>query len=247
MKSFKRVLLPSFVVLSIMILAAAPARAACELDGFNHPSVATIFGQDTDPGTCNGQIISLCNAILVSPTVAITSADCANTWATGDGGVFNLTATWLNHNPGTRADCTGADRISSYHVHPLWDGSTTSPYNIGVIVLDASSAQAPATLPAAGDVSLLLRNDPLDVVAYVPGATGLDPTTRQVAARSFARATDFYLKVKGNACADEPDGSGVFLPSSQDVLGMSISSKQGNLRLDIPEVRSFLSAYVTLP
>jgi hypothetical protein len=240
-----RSLFVMFALFSAGAVFSASAHAACGLDGFNHPSVSMIFGQQTDPGTCNAQIVSGCNAVLVSPTVAITSAGCADLWATGGG--FNLTATWLNHNPASGADCVGADRIASYHVHPSWDGTNASPYNIGVIVLDAPSAQAPAALPSAGAVALLERGDPLDVAAY-SSTDGFATTMRRGQTVTFARDTDFHFKVKatGGACPTQ-EGAGAFEFSSQDILGMSVNANAGFLRLDIPEVRSFLSGFVTLP
>jgi hypothetical protein len=240
-----------FAVL-VAAMAVSPALAGCDNDGNGHPAVNSIFGQLTDPNTCNEQVVSLCNATLISPTVAITSAECAQEWATGDGGVFNLTATWLSNDPNDRTDCASADRIASYQIHPSFDpANPESAFNIGVIVLAAPSTKTPASLPAAGAVDLLSRGDPLDAVSYVQGKTGLDPTLRLVAPSELAQVTAAFLKIKkapGGSCTLGDGGSGVFSPGGQAVLGMNIDSAHGNwLRLDIPEVRDFLDDYVTVP
>ena len=231
-------------------VAVAPVLAICALDGTGHPSVSVIFGQTTDPGTCNEQLISGCQAILVSPTVAITSGSCAAEWASGGG--FNLTAAWLSDNPSDSIDCGTADRIAAFHVHPSFDpANLESPFNIGVIELAASSSHAYASLPAAGAVDLLSRNAPLEAVAYTADGGSIVNATRNVGSAILARTTASFFKIRkadNASCTPGVEGSGVFLPGSQSLVGMNIGSQKGSqLRLDIPEVRDFLDDYVTLP
>ncbi len=230
-------------------LVISPALAVCEFDGTGHPSVSIIFGQLTDPGTCNEQIISTCEATLISPTVAITTASCANEWATGGG--FELTATWLSNTPDDFLDCASADRIASFHTHPSFDpADTESPFNIGVIVLAASSTHSYASLPAAGAVDLLSSGEPVEAVAYVSQAAGTSSGVRTVGSAILTKTTSTFFKIRkvDHGCTPGFDGSGVFLAGGQDLIGMNIGSQKGSqLRLDIPEVRDFLDDYVTLP
>jgi hypothetical protein len=221
-------------------------RAACDLDA-THSSVSSLFGQQGDPSTCATGVIAACNAVLVSPTVAVTSAECGLDWRTSGG--IPVSAVYLNHNPAIWSDCAGADLIASFHPHPDWDGTNDSPFNVAVLVLAAASAQTPAVLPEAGAIDALLRRTPLDVVGYGGFSGGLVQSQRRVTTLDLARRTDAFLKVhRGNQCVVAPSGSGVFLSGTQQLVGLNTGSARGLiLRLDTPEVRDFLGDFVTLP
>lgn len=228
------------------------ATATCRLDAGSHPSVAYVFGQVSDPSTCSAELISGCAATLVSPTVAVTSGDCAITW--GDPTPFTVTAKYLAFSDEHMIGCGQVARIASFFVHPQHVyGEADSPFNIGAIVLEEPIGVTPASLPAAGDLASLRRGDLLEVVS--PGFVG--PQTdaaRNIGQASFFRIGDssFLVRSKGNTCVPSFDGGGVFLPGGQDLVGLIVGGtssvrQRKHLRLDTLAVRDFLADLVPLP
>jgi len=229
------------------------------LDGNNHPSVGYVFAQQSDPNTCSAELIAGCSATLVSPTVAVTSGGCADAFATG-GGVFNITAVWINFNPDDPFDCASASRVDALYVHPGYDpGVVPSPFDIGVAVLSAPATVAPASLPAADSQGGHARGDLFDIVNWsgVTGGTIYD-YRRRFSPASFMSGDAGFLKLKltlngGHICIGGTEGGGVFLPSSQDLAALIVNTGGGGckiadyLRLDAPGVRDFLDDFLTLP
>jgi hypothetical protein len=228
-------------------LAAAPALAACAPDGTGHPAESFIFAQIQDPATCVEYLTSACEAVLISPTVAITTGDCVVSWTVNTG--FNITAWWISNNPDDNIDCGTADRVDSWHLHPNYDpANPESPFNIGVIVLAAASTHPYASLPAAGALDLLPHDQALDAVAYVDNGGPIDPLSRFVGTAALGKTTQYTFKLrKAAGCTPDTAGSGVFLPGGQDLMGINLDSRGTQLRLDSPEVRDFLDDFVTLP
>lgn len=241
------------IVLALLAPGPAAAMAAgCDPDGAGHPSVAYIVGQQSDPNSCEVDVISGCGAVLLSPAIALTSGDCAAAWL--DSGLFNLTAIWLNFNSESTLVCSEPARVDTFVLHPGYDpAAPDSPTNLAVIVLASASSVTPATLPGAGDVDMLLRNDPLDIVGFRGVGTSGSNRERSVSSFPLGRVTETLLKLrKGGDCVPPGEGTGIFLPGGQNLVGMTLNLVSGgstgfHLRLDTPVVRDFLDDYVAVP
>jgi len=228
------------------------------LDGNNHPSVGFMFAQQTDPGTCNSELVGGCSAILVSSTVAITSGGCADSFL--NGGPFNITAVWLNVNPDNPFDCSTALRVDSIHLHPNYvAGQPLSTGDIGVLVLAAPTTVAPATLPTANSQGGYNRGDLFEIVNWggITKGNVYDYRRRFSPAEFTSGDADFLgfkLTLNGShICMGGIEGGGAFLPSSQNVTSLIIDGSASGckasrlLRLDTANVRDFLDDYMTLP
>lgn len=197
-------------------------------------------------------MISGCAAVLISPTVAVTSGACADVWANPY--PYNVTASWLAFSDQNMIGCGTVSRVASFHAHPDFDyGDLTSPYNIGVVVLAEPAPVTPASLPSAGELDGLLRGDLLDVVS--PGFTGPPrDAERQSGSVTFFRADEYFFSARArqSQCVPRAEGGGAFTPGTQDLLGVIMeASWPGNkrvyLRLDSDEARNFLDDFVSLP
>jgi len=249
-----------FVLASIAGGAPALAINNGPLDGNNHPSVGMIFGQQSDPNTCNAEVIGGCTATLISPTVAVSSGACADIFAHPEEYGYILTAVWINFNGDDPVDCSAASRVDSIHVHPSFDETQLdSPTNLGVFVLTAPATVTPATLPAANSQGGHVNGDSFEVVNWGTEAGGsfLSFRRRFSPARFMSSDADFlklHLTLNGgHICLGSVDGGGAFLPASQNLAALISSGDSGNckvadyLRLDTPAARAFLDDYVTLP
>lgn len=256
MRSPRVPVLASFTVVILAAFGHGPALAAgCDLDGNNHPGIGYMFAQQSDPNTCSAELIASCGATLVSPTVAITTGDCAFAFSDPNS-PFNITAVWVNFDGGMLLGCGNPSRIASFHLHPGYDPSTPeSGTNIGVLVLDAAASVTPASLPAAGALDLAARGDLYDQVA--PGTIDTDTnvldTKRRFTTLPLARVNATHIKMRErNKCVPAVQGGGIFEPGSLNLVAMTDALVGGgltgfHLRLDTATVRDFLDDFVTLP
>src|SRR5947209_216813 len=108
-------------VLLVTFWVVRPALALDILDGSAHPSVGNIFAQQSDPNTCQAEVLTSCSATLISPTVAVTSGACAEQLVDNADYGYHLTAIWVSFNGSDLFDCATASRVSSEHFHPSFD------------------------------------------------------------------------------------------------------------------------------
>jgi hypothetical protein len=154
MRMRKLMTLPAALVAAFAItVVPAGAITGGELDGNRHPNVAMIVFYQPD-----GRF--RCSATLVSPTVLVTAAHCAD----GVRGKVIATFETVAPTPTPRAADDPGDGMSAVgysapvpgwltgtpHAHPLWDGGLqlNDLHDVGVVVLDAPyTGAAPASLP----------------------------------------------------------------------------------------------------
>jgi V8-like Glu-specific endopeptidase len=256
-----------FVAAWALAWRTAPASAISfgAPDGSAHPNVGAIIAGDTEPDAT--LMSGFCTGTLISPTVFLTAAHCTdhfeanghNAWVTFDAQITQ---------GGTFIPVT-------MHTNPEWvfykDFGMAHNYDIAVATFEFPLASpAPAALPVAGLLDgRNLRNDYFTVVGYGAVRTSKkggpnafeDPNNyqRNVATRSFQSLKANWLTLSGNEATGSggtcygDSGGPHFLNASDTVVSTTIRgdavcrAMTETLRLDTPQARRFLGAYVTLP
>jgi V8-like Glu-specific endopeptidase len=239
--------------LAISLAVAAPAGAITggTADGNGHPNVGGLVAAQAYPdGTW-----TYCTGTLISPTVFLTAAHCAE----ADRVRVTFSSAYQD------GDKTYA---GTWHGDPAYNQSQSDPHDIAVVVLDkAVSGIAPASLPQAGSLGKLPKNQKFTSVGYgayevTNGPGGHDylyDDVRNVATGTLNTTTQSWLKISMNAshgdggtCYGDSGGPN-FLGTSNIVAATTITgdsvcgSTNVDYRLDTPSARNFLSAYVALP
>ena len=148
----RRVLLV-LAVLTGLLLTASPAGAVVNgtADGTRHPNVG---GLVNDTQYSDGTWL-YCSGTLISPTVFLTAAHCAD-----DGARVRVT-----FDPAYQ----DGDKVyaGTFAADPAYPGPTSDPHDIAVVVLDkAVKGITPARLPAAGSLGSLTSGSPITSVGY---------------------------------------------------------------------------------
>jgi len=244
----------SAAVILAALIAASPAAAITNgsPDGDGHPNVA---GLVNDTQYSDGTWI-YCSGTLISPTVVLTAAHCNDDGA----------RTRVTFDP---AYVDGDKTYSgTFHSDPLYGGPTSDYHDIAVIVLDqAVKGIAPATLPKAGSLSHLSKDQKFTSVGYgayeVTNGRGghqyLYNDVRMVATGTLNSINKSWLRISmnrstgnGGTCYGDSGGPN-FLGGSNIIAAITITgdavcrSTNVDYRLDTPSARSFLSGFVTLP
>ncbi|HEX4733515.1 MAG TPA: trypsin-like serine protease [Thermoleophilaceae bacterium] len=236
---------------SLILVAPASAITDGTADGNGHPNVG---GLVADQVYSDGTWI-YCSGTLVSPTVFLTAAHCAE----GD----RVRVTFSSAYQDGDKTYTG-----TWHADPAYNQSQSDPHDIAVVVLDrAVKGITPATLPKAGSLSSLPGSEQFTSVGYgaydvTSGPGGheyLYNDVRGVATGTLNTTTQAWLKVSmnpshgdGGTCYRDSGGPN-FLGSSDIVAATTITgdsvcrSTNVDYRLDTASARNFLAPYVALP
>jgi secreted trypsin-like serine protease len=249
-----RRLIPALAILALL-LAPTPAAAITNgsVDGGGHPNVGGLVSQKQySDGTW-----TYCSGTLISPTVFLTAAHCAD--YDRERAIVTFSTAYEAGDP---------VHTGTFHIDPLYPGPQNDPYDIAVVVLDQPVTDiAPAHLPASGALSDLPHDQPITSVGYgaheVTNGPGghqyLYDDVRMVATGTLNAINKAWLRNSmnpslgnGGTCYGDSGGPN-FLGTSDVIAATTITgdavcrSTNVDYRLDTPSARSFLSEYVTLP
>ncbi len=248
----RRLLLAAALFLAVL-LPALPASAITNgaADGMAHPNVGGLVS----PTQYSDGTWIYCSGTLISPTVFLTAAHCAEGARVG-----------VTFDPAYQA----GDKVyyGTFHADPLYPGPTSDAHDIAVVVLDkAAKGIAPARLPAADSLSGLAGTQQFTSVGYgayevtnQPGGHQyLYDDVRMVATGTLNATNKTWLRISmnpstgnGGTCYGDSGGPN-FLGTTQVVAAITITgdsvcrSTNVDYRLDTPSARAFLGQYVTLP
>ena len=234
--------------------AASPAGAIINgtADGGRHPNVGGLVSPTQYP---DGTWL-YCSGTLISPTVFLTAAHCAE-----DGERVGIT-----FDPAYEA----GDRVyyGTFEADPLYSQVQSDPHDIAVVVFDKPiRGITPALLPEAGSLSDLSGSQTFTSVGYgayeVTNGPGghqyLYDDVRMVATGTLNSTNASWLRISGNpstgnggTCYGDSGGPN-FLGTTGIVAAITITGdtvcRSTNVvyRLDTPEARAFLGQYVALP
>jgi V8-like Glu-specific endopeptidase len=241
-------------VLLAALTAVSPAAAITNgtADGQGHPNVGGLVA----PTQYSDGTWIYCSGTLISPTVFLTAAHCAD--------------------DGTRVGVTfdsayqAGDKVyyGTFHADPLYSQVQSNPHDIAVVVLDkAVRGITPAKLPTANSLSNLSGSQTFTSVGYgayevtnQPGGHQyLYNDVRGVATGTLNSTNASWLRISmnpstgnGGTCYGDSGGPN-FLGTTQIVAAITITGdavcRSTNVvyRLDTQSSRTFLGQYVALP
>jgi secreted trypsin-like serine protease len=248
----RRSLLVTVLVLT-GLAAASPAAAITNgsADGNRHPNVG---GLVSDTQYSDGTWL-YCSGTLISPTVFLTAAHCA------EGARVRVTFD-------TAYQAGDVTYTGTFHADPAYSQVQSDPHDIAVVVLDkAVKGITPALLPKAGSLGNLPSTQQFTSVGYgayevtnEPGGHAyLYDDVRMVATGTLNSTNPAWLRISmnpatgnGGTCYGDSGGPN-FLDTSNVVAATTITgdavcrSTNVDYRLDTAPARSFLGTYVTLP
>jgi V8-like Glu-specific endopeptidase len=254
----RRTIVAVTAVLSIALMSPAQAITYGEPDGEGHPEVGALLA----PTAYSDGTWVACSGTLISPTVFLTAAHCAEPDV-------------------SRREVTFASRFDrkksitywgTWHADPNYNQSQSDPHDIAVVVLDgAVRGITPARLPQEGSLSNLSGTQKFTSVGYgaqrvtnAPGGKQLYyEDVRWVGVGTLNTVTQAWLKISqnpshgdGGTCYGDSGGPNFLGAGSSEtniVAGTTITgdvwcrSTNVDYRLDSASARDFLRNYVALP
>jgi V8-like Glu-specific endopeptidase len=245
------------ITLAVLVAALASVSSASAItdgtaDGNGHPNVGGLVA----PTAYSDGTWIYCSGTLISPTVFLTAAHCADV---SDRVRVTFSSAYQD------GDKTYS---GTFHGDPLYNQSQSDPHDIAVVVLDkAVKGLTPAQLPGADSLSNLPGTQQFTSVGYgayevTKGPGGhqyLYNDVRGVATGTLNSITQSWLKISmnpshgdGGTCYGDSGGPN-FLGTSDVIAATTITgdavcrSTNVDYRLDTQSARNFLSQYVTLP
>jgi V8-like Glu-specific endopeptidase len=247
----RRTVFAALVLAALISASPASAITTGSPDGNKHPNVGGLVS----PTQYSDGTWIYCSGTLISPTVFLTAAHCAE----GDRVRVTFDTAYVDGDK----TYTG-----TFHGDPAYNQTQSDPHDIAVVVLDhAVKGIAPAKLPAAGSLSNLSNTQQFTSVGYgayevtnQPGGHQyLYDDVRMVATGTLNSINASWLRISmnpstgnGGTCYGDSGGPN-FLGSTNVIAATTITgdavcrSTNVDYRLDTPSARSFLSQYVTLP
>jgi V8-like Glu-specific endopeptidase len=242
------------VVAAAALTAVSPAAAITNgtADGNRHPNVGGLVS----PTQYSDGTWIYCSGTLISPTVVLTAAHCAE-----DGERVGVTFDTAYQ---------AGDKVyyGTFHADPLYNKSQSDPHDIAVVVLDnAIRGITPAKLPTANSLSNLSGSQKFTSVGYgayeVTNGPGghqyLYNDVRGVATGTLNSTNQSWLRISmnpstgnGGTCYGDSGGPN-FLGTTNTIAAITITgdavcrSTNVDYRLDTKSARTFLGQYVTLP
>jgi hypothetical protein len=220
-------------------------------DGGAHPNVGGLVS----PTQYSDGTWLYCSGTLISPTVFLTAAHCAEGDRVG-----------VTFDPAYQQGDTV--HYGAWHADPRYGGAQSDPHDIAVVVFPRPiKGITPARLPAAGSLSGLPGSQQFTSVGYgayevTSGPGGhqfLYNDVRGVATGTLNAINPSWLRISmnpatgnGGTCYGDSGGPN-FLGTSDIVAATTITgdavcrSTNVDYRLDTDSARGFLKSYVTLP
>ena len=248
----RRLISLAIVVTALTAVSPAGAITNGSADGNRHPNVGGLVA----PTQYSDGTWLYCSGTLISPTVFLTAAHCAE-----DGEHVGVTFD---------SAYQAGDKVyfGTFEADPLYNKSQGDPHDIAVVVLDgAVRGITPARLPAANSLSNLSGSQKFTSVGYgayevTRGPGGhqyLYNDVRGVATGTLNSTNKSWLRISmnpstgnGGTCYGDSGGPN-FLGTTQIVTAITITgdavcrSTNVDYRLDTKSARTFLGQYVTLP
>jgi hypothetical protein len=220
-------------------------------DGNGHPAVGgLVSATQYSDGTW-----LYCSGTLVSPTVFVTAAHCAE----GDRVKVSFSSAYQDGDK----TYTG-----TFHGDPQYSQTQSDPHDLAVVVLDKPvKGITPARLPAAGSLDKLSGSQQFTSVGYGAyevtsgpgGHSFLYNDVRGVATGTLNSVNPAWLRISmnpstgnGGTCYGDSGGPN-FLGTSNVLAATTITgdancrSTNVDYRLDTASARAFLGQYVALP
>ncbi len=241
------------IVLAALLAVTQPVQAITfgEVDGTGHPNVGGLVS----PRQYSDGTWLYCSGTLISPTVFLTAAHCA------EGAQVTVT-----FDP----DYVAGDMTytGTWYADPLYNWKQSDPHDIAVVVFDKPvKGILPALLPAAGSLSNLSGDQQFTSVGYGAYEVTNEPgghqylynDVRMVATGTLNSINPAWLRISmnpatgnGGTCYGDSGGPN-FLGTTDIVAATTITgdaicrSTNVTYRLDTPSARAFLGQFVTLP
>jgi hypothetical protein len=247
----RRLIIAAAALAALALPASAGAITDGGPDGNGHPNVGgLVAATQYSDGTW-----LYCSGTLISPTVFLTAAHCAE----GDRVGVTFDSAYV-----------AGDQVyyGTWHADPLYSQRQNDPHDIAVVVFPSPiSGITPARLPAAGSLSGLAGSQKFTSVGYgayevTKGPGGhqfLYNDVRGVATGTLNAINPAWLRISmnpstgnGGTCYGDSGGPN-FLGTTDIVAATTITGdtvcRSTNVvyRLDTASARSFLGQYVTLP
>jgi secreted trypsin-like serine protease len=241
------------IALVALLLIAAPAQAITngQPDGNQHPNVGgLVSATQYSDGTW-----IYCSGTLISPTVFLTAAHCAEG--------SRVTVTFDSAYQAGDPSYTG-----TWYADPLYGHDQSDPHDIAVVVFDKPiKGIAPARLPAANSLSGLTGSQQFTSVGYGAYEVTNDPgghqylynDVRMIATGTLNSINPAWLRISmnpatgnGGTCYGDSGGPN-FLGTTNIVAATTITgdaicrSTNVTYRLDTASARAFLKQFVALP
>jgi hypothetical protein len=236
---------------ALALPASAGAITDGSPDGNAHPNVGGLVS----PTQYSDGTWLYCSGTLISPTVFLTAAHCAEGNRVG-----------VTFDPAYQQGDTVY--YGTWHADPLYGKAQSDPHDIAVVVFSKPiKGITPARLPTAGSLGSLPGTQRFTSVGYgayeVTNAPGghqfLYNDVRGVATGTLNATNPSWLRISmnpstgnGGTCYGDSGGPN-FLGSTDIVAATTITgdavcrSTNVDYRLDTESARSFLQAYVSLP
>jgi V8-like Glu-specific endopeptidase len=248
----RRFALAAAVLMALVLAGPAAAITNGAPDGNRHPNVGGLVS----PTQYSDGTWIYCSGTLISPTVFLTAAHCAE-----DGERVAVT-----FDP----DYVEGDKLyfGTFEADPLYNWAQNDTHDIAVVVLDrAIKGITPALLPEADSLSNLSPTQTFTSVGYgayevtnQPGGHRyLYNDVRMVASGTLNSTNKTWLRISMNAATGNggtcygDSGGPNFLGTSNVIAAITITGdavcRSTNVvyRLDTESARAFLGQYVTLP
>jgi hypothetical protein len=245
----------------VFVLVSGPAVLAITNgapDGNGHPAVgALLAAQAYSDGTW-----AECSGTLISPTVFLTAAHCADPGRSAVLVTFDSVYT------------AGKSKVHSgtWHGDPAYNQSANDPHDVAVVVFDKPvRGITPARLPGAGSLSNLAGSQQFTSVGYGGQAVTNGPggktisyaDIRYVAVGTLNAINPAWLRISmnpatgnGGTCYGDSGGPNFLGAGAGETDIVAATTITGDAwcratnvvyRMDTPSARNFLGQFVTLP